>query len=64
MLTVTATDADDPATPNGNIAYKLLNGTQSFSINSHTGTNTKLLKLLTFFIFSHHSQMPAALYII
>uniref|UniRef100_A0A3B4E5Y7 Cadherin-5 n=1 Tax=Pygocentrus nattereri TaxID=42514 RepID=A0A3B4E5Y7_PYGNA len=37
VLTVRATDEDDPTSPNGNIEYKLLNGTQYFSINSNTG---------------------------
>ncbi|XP_036419158.1 cadherin-6-like [Colossoma macropomum] len=42
VLTVKATDADDPTTPNGNIVYKLLNGSQYFSINSNTGEITVL----------------------
>ncbi|KAL6461326.1 hypothetical protein MHYP_G00294700 [Metynnis hypsauchen] len=40
VLTVKATDADDPTSPNGNVAYKLLNGSQYFSINSNTGEIT------------------------
>ncbi|XP_073722623.1 cadherin-5-like [Misgurnus anguillicaudatus] len=34
VMTVKATDADDPTTPNGQIEYKLLNGTDLFQINS------------------------------
>ncbi|XP_036417163.1 cadherin-5-like [Colossoma macropomum] len=40
VLTVTATDADDPTSPNGNINYELLNGTEYFSIKSTTGEIT------------------------
>ncbi|XP_036440376.1 cadherin-11-like [Colossoma macropomum] len=40
VLTVRATDADDPTTPNGNVAYKLLNGSQYFSIDRNTGEIT------------------------
>lgn len=32
-MTVNATDADDPTTPNGKIEYELLNGTDLFKIN-------------------------------
>ncbi|XP_059389974.1 cadherin-5 [Carassius carassius] len=34
VMTVTATDADDQSTQNGMIGYKLLNGTDLFSINN------------------------------
>ncbi|XP_026123649.1 cadherin-5 [Carassius auratus] len=34
VMTVTATDADDPSIQNGMIGYKLLNGTDLFSINN------------------------------
>ncbi|XP_067258180.1 cadherin-5 [Chanodichthys erythropterus] len=37
VMTVTATDADDPTTQNGEIEYKLLNGTDLFKINRTTG---------------------------
>lgn len=37
VLNVTATDKDDPSTPNGMVTYKLLNGTDVFSINSKSG---------------------------
>ncbi|XP_036418773.1 cadherin-11-like [Colossoma macropomum] len=40
VLTVRATDADDPTSPNGNVTYKLLNGIQYFSIHSTTGEIT------------------------
>lgn len=33
VMTVNATDADDPTTPNGKIEYELLNGTDLFKIN-------------------------------
>ncbi|XP_073693013.1 cadherin-5 [Garra rufa] len=34
VMTVKATDADDPTTQNGMVGYKLLNGTDLFSINN------------------------------
>ncbi|XP_062845316.1 cadherin-5 [Trichomycterus rosablanca] len=37
VLTVKADDDDDPSTPNGRIAYKLLNGTSFFTIDENTG---------------------------
>ncbi|KAI4898633.1 hypothetical protein NFI96_025991 [Prochilodus magdalenae] len=37
VLTVHATDADDPTSPNGKVEYRLLNGTQYFSINRING---------------------------
>ncbi|XP_053347626.1 cadherin-5 isoform X2 [Clarias gariepinus] len=37
VLKVLATDKDDPNTPNGMVTYKLLNGTNFFSINPDTG---------------------------
>ncbi|XP_060767860.1 cadherin-5 isoform X2 [Neoarius graeffei] len=37
VLTVNATDKDDPSTPHGLIMYELLNGTNFFSINNKTG---------------------------
>lgn len=33
VMTVNATDADDPTTQNGKIEYRLLNGTDVFNIN-------------------------------
>nr|AMR55388.1 cadherin-5 [Schizothorax prenanti] len=35
VMTVKATDADDPTTQNGMIGYKLLNGTDLFNINNN-----------------------------
>uniref|UniRef100_A0A3B1KAM4 Cadherin-24-like n=1 Tax=Astyanax mexicanus TaxID=7994 RepID=A0A3B1KAM4_ASTMX len=40
VLTVNATDADDPKTANGNIVYKLMNGTNYFRISNQTGKIT------------------------
>lgn len=40
VMTVTATDADDPTTPNGNIVYTLMNGTNYFRISNQTGRIT------------------------
>ncbi|XP_026883433.2 cadherin-5 [Electrophorus electricus] len=37
VLTVLATDEDDPSTPNGKISYKLMNGTNLFDIDPKTG---------------------------
>lgn len=34
VMTVNATDADDPTTPNGKLEYRLLNGTDIFNINN------------------------------
>uniref|UniRef100_A0A8B9I257 Cadherin-5 n=1 Tax=Astyanax mexicanus TaxID=7994 RepID=A0A8B9I257_ASTMX len=40
VMTVTATDADDPTTANGNIVYTLMNGTNYFRISNQTGRIT------------------------
>ncbi|XP_076856645.1 cadherin-5 [Brachyhypopomus gauderio] len=37
VLTVSATDEDDPTTPNGMVFYTLLNGTDMFNIETDTG---------------------------
>lgn len=37
-MTVTATDYDDPTTPNGKLEYKLLNGTNLFTIDQRGET--------------------------
>ncbi|KAI1889892.1 hypothetical protein AGOR_G00167590 [Albula goreensis] len=45
VLKVTATDADDPTTANGQVTYQLLNGTDLFSIK-HTGSITTKVNYL------------------
>ncbi|KAL4613597.1 cadherin-5 [Arapaima gigas] len=42
VLTVTATDADDPTTENGKVAYSLQNGTDLFKINANGVITTKV----------------------
>ncbi|XP_030622363.1 cadherin-5 [Chanos chanos] len=45
VLIVTATDADDPTSPNARIEYALLNGTDLFSIDEEGVITTKLNNL-------------------
>ncbi|KAL2088638.1 hypothetical protein ACEWY4_015537 [Coilia grayii] len=46
VMTVNATDDDDPTTDNGKVRYKLLNGTDIFSIDEKKGTiRTKVFNL-------------------
>ncbi|XP_048886699.1 cadherin-5 [Brienomyrus brachyistius] len=42
VMTVTATDYDDPTTPNGNLEYKLLNGTDLFTIDEGGNIRTRI----------------------
>ncbi|XP_064168666.1 cadherin-5-like isoform X1 [Anguilla rostrata] len=42
VLTVTATDADDPTTANGQVEYKLLNGNDVFEIDESGKITTKI----------------------
>ncbi|KAG7468552.1 hypothetical protein MATL_G00144190 [Megalops atlanticus] len=63
VLTVTATDADDPTTANGRIAYKLLNGTDLFDINGQGTITTKVNyldreKQSSYVIVVHAKDMP------
>ncbi|XP_061101919.1 cadherin-5-like [Conger conger] len=64
VLKVTATDADDPTTSNGQVAYRLLNGTDLFSINSMGSITTKVNyldreKQSTYTILVHAKDMPS-----
>ncbi|MCJ8747185.1 hypothetical protein PDJAM_G00150470 [Pangasius djambal] len=46
VMTVRATDKDDPSTPNGIVTYKLLNGTNFFRISDKTGEISTTLDTL------------------
>ncbi|KAJ8247300.1 hypothetical protein GJAV_G00244720 [Gymnothorax javanicus] len=64
VLKVTATDADDPTTSNGQVAYRLLNGTDLFSINSMGSITTKVNyldreKQSKYTIVVHAKDMPS-----
>ncbi|XP_064193299.1 cadherin-5-like [Anguilla rostrata] len=63
VLKVTATDADDPTTSNGQVIYQLLNGTDLFSINGMGSITTKVNNLdrekqSTYRIMVHAKDMP------
>ncbi|KAJ8343699.1 hypothetical protein SKAU_G00310280 [Synaphobranchus kaupii] len=63
VLTVTATDADDPTTANGQVEYKLLNGNDVFEIDKHGKIATKIdfldrEKQSTYVVVVHAKDMP------
>ncbi|KAJ8339980.1 hypothetical protein SKAU_G00346130 [Synaphobranchus kaupii] len=64
VLKVIATDADDPTTSNGQVIYRLLNGTDLFSINNMGSITTKVNyldreKQSTYMIMVHAKDMPS-----
>ncbi|XP_036391289.1 cadherin-5-like [Megalops cyprinoides] len=63
VLTVTATDADDPTTANGQLEYKLLNGTDDFEIDRNGRITAKIgfldrEKKSMYLLVVHANDMP------